>query len=74
MGLNGLEFKQRVERLLHKIDGRLYADFSAENGKFTARVSDGTKIVGTRGTKPNENDQYQVLFRWGSGHTAPAMI
>lgn len=74
MELNGLEFKRRVEDMLRRIDFRLSADFTAENGKFTARVSDGTKIIGTRGTKPDENNQYKVLFRWGSGHTAPAMI
>ena len=62
-------FQHRVSRLLKKAGGGISAEFSAdeEKGKYFARCSDGTTIIG----RPSS---LKVTVLFGSGHQAMAVI
>lgn len=49
-----------------KLSGSI-ASFSKEDGRHIARCSDGVTIVGN-------SECTNVLVKWGSGHTAHAVI
>lgn len=60
-------FKSRVNQLIERAGGNLNVSFSHHDGKHYARVSDGTLIVGNASA-------LSVRVKWGSGHTANAII
>lgn len=60
-------FRNRVNALIERSGGNLMVAFSSEGGKHTARISDGTTIIGNL-------TSHKVSVRWGSGHTAQAAI
>lgn len=61
-------FKNKVNALIAKVDG-LTVNFNEdpEKGKFFANCSDGTTIIGNSAI-------LKVTIKWGSGHTAVAVI
>ena len=57
------DFQERVYSLLERVGGRVFADFSQEDGKHIARCSGGITMIGNA-VSP------KVTIKWGSGHTA----
>ena len=63
------DFKCGISSLILKSGGNLIARFSEdkEKGRYIARISDGTKIIGNAGSR-------SISVSWGSGHMAIARI
>lgn len=60
-------FQKSINDIIHKAGGGISADFRTEDGKHTARLSDGTTITGNLSS-------LKVSVKWGSGHQAMATL
>lgn len=62
-------FQTKIGDLITRTDPGLSVDFQndEEHGKYIARISDGTTIIGNP-------SGLKMTVRWGSGHSAMADI
>ena len=60
-------FQKKVKNLIRKSGWDFFVDFSSEDGRYYARISDGTMIIGN-------SDRLKVTVKWGTGHTAMAVL
>ena len=62
-------FKRKVNALINRADAGIKVRFhhDAEHGRFFAKFSDGTTIIGN-------SSAMKVTVRFGSGHQAMAAI
>lgn len=60
-------FKSHVNAMISKAGGGYDVEFSHEDGKHIARISDGMTITGN-------TISTRVSVSWGSGHVANATI
>lgn len=61
------DFCMRIRRMVKRAGCKADVKFCHEDGKHIARFSDGVSIIGN--TLSN-----RVSVRWGSGHTAMAVL
>ena len=61
------DFCSKVKRMVKRADCKVDVKFCHEDGKHIARFSDGMSIIGNTLSK-------RVFVKWGSGHTAMAVL